>query len=227
MNFILTFGLHRDRVLDGYQKGSSDNGASKAQAKSQQQAIDLQREQWNQTTQNMAPYLQVGAPAINSLNQMSSQQGQADFLNNYYNSDNYNQLASQARNQQLAAGEATGSLGSASMQNSLATIAPQLGLNAYNSQLQQYANLANIGQSAAANQAASGQSYANNLSGLYQGMGSINAGAAQQGSTGKNALMGAASGAASGAMIGSVVPGIGTAFGAIGGGIIGGLGSLL
>lgn len=220
MNFILTFGLHRDRVLDGYQKGSSDNGASKAQAKSQQQAIDLQREQWNQTTQNMAPYLQVGAPAINSLNQMSSQQGQADFLNNYYNSDNYNQLASQARNQQLAAGEATGSLGSASMQNSLATIAPQLGLNAYNSQLQQYANLANIGQSAAANQASAGQSYANNTSSLLQGMGSINAGAAQQPSKAAGALTGAAAGAAAGTM---VMPGWGTAIGAG----VGLLGSLL
>lgn len=219
MNFILTFGLHRDRVLDGYQKGGGDNGAG-AQAKAQKQAIAEQTRQWDQTTANMAPFLAVGAPAVNSLNQLSSQQGQADFLNNYYNSENYNQLASQARNQQLAAGEATGSLGSASMQNSLATIAPQLGLNAYNSQLQNYANLANIGQSAATNQASAGQAYANNQSSLYQGLGSINAGAAQQPSKAMGALAGAASGAAMGATIGGP-------YGAVAGGIIGGVGSLL
>lgn len=253
----------------GYHKGGGDNGAG-AQADAQKEAIGLQKEQWNQTTANMAPYLNAGQQglspllqaiqqqggglaaqqgaqnsAFQALQKLSSSSGQANFLGDYYNSKEFQQMASQARNQQLASAEATGGLGSTSTGNALANVAPQLGQQAYQQQLQNQTNLfgmaqgaqqnylqslgnlTGMGQSAAANQASAGQSYANNTGQLLQGLGSIQAGAANQPSRAGGALMGAASGAASGAMIGSVVPGIGTAFGAIGGGILGGLGSLL
>lgn len=253
----------------GYHKGGGDNGAG-AQAEAQEKAIALQREQWDQTSANMAPYLNAGKQGISpllaaitsqgkglaaqtsaqnsafsALQNLSSSSGQAQFLSNYFNSPEFNQLAAQGRNQQLASAEATGGLGSTSTNNALAAIAPQLGMQAYQQQmqnqsnlfslaqgsqqnyLQSLGNLTGIGQAAAGNQAAAGQNYANNTGQLLQGLGSIQAGAAQQPSRAAGALGGAVSGAASGAMIGSAVPGIGTAIGAIGGGVLGLAGSLL
>lgn len=267
--FLLAQKVQNNAVYMGGGGGGSSAGAE-AQARAQEKAIDLQRQQWNQTTANMSPYLNAGQQGISpllaaiqsqgagaaaqtsaqntafkALQNLSSSSGQANFLSNYYNSAEFNQMASQARNQQLASAEATGSLGAMGTQNALASIAPQLGQQAYQQQLQNQTNifglaqgaqqnylqslgnLTNMGQSAAANQAAAGQSYANNTGQLLQGLGSIQAGAANQPSKGATALTGAATGAATGAMIGSVVPGVGTAIGAVAGGVIGGLGSLL
>lgn len=273
---MITLGKQPERWAEmlaggtgGLHKGGGDGGAG-AQAEAQQKAIDLQREQWNQTTANMSPYLTAGQQGISPLLQaiqsqgqglaaqtsaqnsaysalqnLASAKGQTGFLSNYYNSTEFNQLASQARNQQLASAEATGGLGSTSTNNALAAIAPQLGQQAYQQQLQNQSNLFSLaqgsqqnylqslgnlvgfGQSAAANQASAGQSYANNTGQLLQGLGSIQAGAANRPSGAAGALTGAVSGAASGAMVGSVVPGIGTAVGAIGGGVLGLVGSLL
>lgn len=276
---MILFGMQSERremLLSGYQTGlhkggggGGNNGAAE-QAAAQQDAINLQRDQWNQTQQQLAPYLNAGSQglspllqaiqqqggnvaaqtgaqnsAFQALQNLSSSSGQNNFLSNYYNSKEFQQMAAQGRNQQLAAAEATGSLGAMGTQNSLASIAPQLGLQAYQQQLQNQTNLfgmaqgaqqnylqslgnlVGIGQSAAAGQAAAGQNYANNAGQLMQGMGAIQAGRANQPSRAQGALTGAATGAATGAMIGSVVPGVGTAFGAIAGGVVGGLGSLL
>lgn len=266
---MILFGMQperREMLLSGYQtglhKGGSSNTGAKEQAQAQQQAIDLQREQWNQTTANMAAYLNAGQQglspllqaitsqgkgiaaqtgaqnsAFQALQNLSSANGQANFLSNYYNSAEYKQMASQARNDQLASAEATGGLGNTSTQNALAAIAPQLGQQAYQQQLQNQTNLfglaqgaqqnylqslgnlVGMGQSAAANQAQAGQSYANNTGQLLQGLGSIQAGQANQPSKAQGALTGAAAGAAAGT---AIMPGWGTAIGA-GVGLIGSL----
>lgn len=247
----------------GFHKGGGGSTGAAEQAEAQKDAIALQKEQWNQTTANMSPYLNAGQQglspllqaiqqqgggtaaqqgaqnsAFQALQNLSSSSGQANFLGNYYNSKEFQQMSSQARNQQLASAEATGGLGSTSTGNALATIAPQLGQQAYQQQLQNQTNLfgmaqgaqqnylqslgnlTGMGQAAAANQAAAGQSYANNIGQLLQVLGSINAGAANQPSKAAGAL----SGAAAGAMAGSaIMPGWGTAIG----GAVGLVGSLL
>ncbi|EPF1530601.1 DNA transfer protein, partial [Salmonella enterica] len=68
----------------------------------------------------------------------------------------------QARYQSLNAAEATGGLGSTATSNQIASIAPTLGQNWLSGQMQNYGNLLNVGQSAAAGQASAGQNYANN-----------------------------------------------------------------
>lgn len=274
---MILFGMQperREMLLSGYQtgyhKGGSSNTGAKEQAQAQQAAIDLQRDQWGQITQNMAPYLNAGqqglSPLISAimgqgqgiaaqtgaqnsayqaLQNLSSSSGQANFLSNYYNSAEFKQMASQARNQQLASAEATGGLGTTSTNNALSAIAPQLGQQAYQQQLQNQTNLfglaqgaqqnylqslgnlVNVGQSAAANQANAGQNYANNTGQLLQGLGSIHAGQAQQPSTAASAIGGLATGAASGAALGSIVPGLGTGIGAAIGGGLGLIGSLI
>ncbi len=208
-----------------YQKGGGDGGAG-AQAKATQKGIDLQREMWQTNMQNLAPFTPLAQQYVSQLQNLSTLQGQGKALNDYYNSQQYKDLAGQARYQSLMSAEATGGLGSTATGNQLAAIAPTLGQNWLSGQMNNYQNLANIGLGALTGQANAGQNYANNASQLYQQQANAAAANANRPSGLQSALGGAMSGAASGAMIGSVVPGIGTAAGAIGGGIIGGLGSL-
>ena len=53
---LITHIAHKHLNRAVYEKGG-DGGASKAQAKAQQQAIDLQREQWN-TVMNISSRMQ-------------------------------------------------------------------------------------------------------------------------------------------------------------------------
>lgn len=199
--------------------GKGGGSAAKAQARTQQQAIDLQKQQFDQVTQNLAPYLAAGTPALQQLQGLATLQGQQNALNNYYNSGQFADLANQARYQQLASAEATGGLGSTATGNALASIAPMLGQQWLGGQMQNYGNLMNAGMSAATGQASAGQNYANNAGQLLQGLGSIQAGQAQRGSKFGGFLQGAGSGAAAGSMFGP--------WGALAGGVIGGVSSLL
>lgn len=222
---MILFGMQperREMLLSGYQtgfhKGGGDNGA-KDQAKTQQQAIALQRDQWDATMANLQPYMQVGVPALQSLQNLSTLGGQASALNDYYNSDQYKMLADQARYAQLSSAEAMGGMGNSAVANQLSTIAPQLGQNWLSGQMQNYSNLMNVGMNAATGQASAGQSYANNTGNLLQGLGQINAAGSQQGpSKAGGALAGAASGALAGSALGP--------WGALAGGVIGGAASL-
>lgn len=135
-------------------------------------------------------------------------QGQA--LNQYYNSQQYKDLAGQARYQSLAAAEATGGLGSTSTSNQLATIAPTLGQQWLSGQMNNYQNLANIGLGALQGQANAGQTYANNMSQISQQSAALAAANANRPSAMQSAIGGGASGAIAGAglakLIGSSTP---------------------
>ncbi|MEQ9940322.1 DNA transfer protein [Pectobacterium polonicum] len=207
-------------------KGGGSDGGAKAQAQAQQQAIDLQREQWNTVMTNLKPYAEVGLPALQQLQGLMTLDGQNKAANEFFGSGLYQRMADQARYQGLNAAEATGGLGSTATGNQLSAIAPGLFNDWLGGQMQNYGNLLGVGMNATSGQATTGQNYANNTGQLLQGLGAIRAGQAQQPSGLARGIGGAASGALSGAAIGSVVPGIGTAIGAIGGGLIGGLGSL-
>lgn len=196
-----------------------------AQLQAQREALQLQEKMWNQTMQNLAPYMGVGPSALQGMSYLSSPGGRQDFLSNYYNSGEFKDASQQARNQQLAAAEATGGLGSSATNNALASIAPQLGQQALAGQYGMLGDLMQTGMSAATGQANMGSNYANTMSQLQQGMGAINAGRY----TGQSGLGSAISGGVGGALGGA---GLSTALGmsgpwgaAIGGGL-GILGSL-
>jgi len=205
-------------------KGGGSNGA-KESAQATQYAANLQNDQFNRVMQQLAPYAAAGLPALQQIQQLSTLDGQNSALNQYYNSDQYRQLADQARYQSLAGAEATGGLGSTATSNQLAAIAPTLGQNWLSGQMQNYGNLLNVGQSAAAGQASAGQNYANNVGNLQQQLAAIRSQNPGKSSFG-TALGGATSGAISGAALGSIVPGLGTGIGAAVGGSLGLLGSL-
>lgn len=207
---------HLSRAV--YCKGGGDGGA-KAQAKATQQGINLQREMWQTNMQNLAPFTPLAQQYVQQLQGLSTLGGQNAALNDYYGSDQYKGLADQMRYQALNAAEATGGLGSTATTNSLASIAPQLGQNWLSGQMNNYQNLANIGLGALTGQSNAGQSYANNMSQLYQQQANAAAAGGNQQSKLGGALQGAAAGAAAGT---AIMPGWGTAIGAG----VGALGSL-
>lgn len=206
---------HLSRAV--YCKGGGDDGA-KAQAKAMDKSTALQREMWQTNMQNLAPFTPLAQQYVSQLQGLSTLEGQNQALNQYYGSDQYNQLANQARYQSLNAAEATGGLGSTATSNQLATIAPSLGQSWLSGQMNNYQNLANIGLGALTGQASAGQNYANNMSQIYQQQANLAAANANQPSTTQKALGGAAAGAAAGSAFGP--------WGTLAGGVIGGLGSL-
>lgn len=215
---------HLNRAV--YCKGGSSDGGAKAQAKATQQGIDLQRQMWETNMNNLAPFTPLAQQYVSQLQDLSSLQGQQRALGDYYNSQQFKDLAGQARYQSLAASEATGGLGSTATGNQLASIAPQLGQSWLSGQMNNYQNLANIGLGALTGQSNAGQSYANNMSQLYQQQANAAAANGNRQSSMGGFLSGALSGAAAGAMGGAAIGGIGAVPGAIGGAVIGGLGSL-
>lgn len=206
-------------------KGGGDNGAG-AQADALNKSTDLQRDQWQTVMNNLAPFTPLAQQYVSQLQNLSTLGGQNSALNSYYGSDQYKQLANQARYQSLAGAEATGGLGTTATSNQLATIAPTLGQNWLSGQMQNAQNLANIGLGALQGQANAGQTYANNAGSLYQQQAALAAANSNRPSGLSSALGGGFSGAASGAALGSVVPGIGTGIGAAIGGGLGLLGGL-
>ncbi|EPS0644819.1 DNA transfer protein [Cronobacter malonaticus] len=215
--------LENRLYLKGGKGGGGDNGAA-AQADAINKQTDLQRQQWQTVMNNLAPFTPLAKQYVSQLQNLSSLQGQGQALNQYYNSQQYKDLAGQARYQALQAAEATGGLGSTATSNQLATIAPTLGQSWLSGQMQNYNNLANIGLGALQGQANAGQTYANNMGSLYQQQANLAAANANRPSGFQSALSGGLGGAATGAAIGSAFggPGIGTAIGA-GIGVLGSL----
>jgi hypothetical protein len=207
----------REMMLSGYQNGlhkggggSTDTGAKEATA--------LQKEMWQTTMQNLAPFTPLAQQYVSQLQGLSTLQGQGQALNQYYNSDQYKQLADQARYQSLGAAEATGGLGSTATSNQLASIAPTLGQNWLAGQMNNYQNLANIGLGALQGQTNAGQSYANNAGQIAQQQAALSSANGNQPSKVGGFLAGAGAGAAAGSVAGP--------WGAAIGGAIGGISSL-
>ncbi|MGX8939598.1 DNA transfer protein [Symbiopectobacterium sp. Eva_TO] len=202
----------------GGKGGGSDNGAG-AQADAMNRATALQREQWQTVMNNLSPFTPLAQQNISQLQNLSTLEGQGSALNQYYNSQQYKDLANQARYQSLAAAEANGGLGSTATGNQLAAIAPTLGQNWLSGQMNNYQNLANIGLGALTGQANAGQAYANNTGQLLQQNASLAAANANKPSSLQQGIGGALSGA-------SIGMGIGGPWGAAIGGGLGLLGGL-
>ncbi|MGC6546154.1 DNA transfer protein [Escherichia coli] len=179
-------------------KGGSSDKSAKYAAEAQKYAADLQNQQFNTIMNNLKPFTPLADKYVGSLENLSSLEGQGQSLNQYYNSQQYKDLAGQARYQSLAAAEATGGLGSTATSNQLATIAPTLGQQWLSGQMNNYNNLANIGLGALQGQANAGQTYANNMSQISQQSAALAAANANR----PSALQQGVSSAASGALLG-------------------------
>lgn len=195
--------------------GGGSSGAAE-QAAATKYAADLQNQQFERVMNGLAPLTPLAGQYISQLQNLSSPEGQAQALNGYYNSQQFNDYSNQARYQNLAAAEAMGGLGSTATSNSLASIAPALGESWLNGQMNNYNNLANIGLGAIQGQANAGQTYANNAGQLAQQNAALSAANANQPSKFQSALGGAAGGALAGSAFGPWGTAIGAGVGVLG-----------
>ena len=133
-------------------------GASKAASAQKQGAKDqyaLQKQMFDKQMSLMEPYARAGQGqyGLEGLQGLMGPQGQADFYSQYYDSPQFQAMANQSQNQQMAAAEQAGGLQSTSTQNQLARIAPQMGMQALQNQMSMYGDMATMGQNAATGQA--------------------------------------------------------------------------
>lgn len=137
---------------------AGDRAASKgakATTKASDQATALQREQFERGLQEVAPFRQVGvgalpalAAAANEPVQQFSYRDPGQFLNEYWNSPEFQALNSQATDQILRSSSATGGLRSGDANAALARSAPLLGIDALQRMNQQDVTAFGINQGA-------------------------------------------------------------------------------
>lgn len=160
--------------------------AAKEQQKYQDKAMNASREGYNNAVDWVSPYEKAGNSALAGLQGIAGQPiDRNSLLSDYFNSDEFNQLAMQARYQSLASAEATGGLGSTATSNQLAAIAPTLGQNYLNDMTNQQMNmysqlmgLAGLGAESANALGNFAVGQGNTMAGMYQQKGQIMAGKA-------------------------------------------------
>lgn len=166
--------------------GIGAHKAAKEQQKYQDKAMNASREGYNNAVNWLTPYQDAGQSALAGLQAIAGQPIDRNaLLSDYFRSDEYRQMADQARYQSLGSAEATGGLGSTATSNQLASIAPTLGQNYLadmtNQQQNMYAQLMGLAGMGAESANALGNfavGQGNTMAGMYQQKGQIMAGKA-------------------------------------------------
>lgn len=160
--------------------------AGKTQQEYQDKAMGASRQSYNDAVNWLTPYQDAGQSALTGLQALAGQPlDRNSLLNDYFNSQEYAQLANQSQYQSLANAEATGGLGSTATSNQLSSIAPALGQNYINDMTNQQQNmysqlmgLAGVGLNSANALGNYAIGQGNTMAGLYQQKGQIKAGLA-------------------------------------------------
>ena len=142
----------------GAQIYSANKGAD-ATKDASKQSTALQKEQYAQGLEEVAPFKELGIGAIPKLSAAANEpitpfayRDPSQYLTTYFNSPEYQALNTQAQDQILRGASATGGLRSGGSNVSLANIAPTLGINALNRVNQQDATAYGINQGAKTDQ---------------------------------------------------------------------------
>jgi len=213
-------------AISSYQ--SSKKGA-KATTQAANQATALQRDQYQQGLKEVAPFKQVGIGALENLSAAANQPAEqfayrepGQYLNEYFNSPEFQALNAQATDQILRNRSVTGGLRSGGSNVDLANIAPTLGINALQRQNQQDLTAFGVNQGAKTDQF--NRLYGVASMGANVASGNQTAGANFASQAGANAINAGNSQALAyqqqGNAINSGISGIGTAL--LGGGMLGG-----
>ncbi len=163
-------------VIGGISGSGSASRASDAQVQANRESIAAQQKMFEMQLELLEPYRQAGLPGLEGLLDLSTPEGQAEYLQQYYQSPEFAAQSQAATNTQLAASEATGGLQSTSTQNQLARISPAMGTAALERQLNMYGNLANIGLSGSGSQAGYAGQFGQQQAAALQNIGAAQAG---------------------------------------------------
>lgn len=160
-------------VIDILTGGSSS--AADAQANAARESNAMQKQMFDKSLELLSGYRDLGDLGLAGMTGLMTPEGQQQFLDDYYQSGQFLTQSDAARNQQLAASEATGGLQSTSTQNQLARIAPDLGFSALQNQQNMYGNAINTGLSGAGRSAGYAQNYGNQYAQNMATIGQANA----------------------------------------------------
>lgn len=172
-------------VAGGAMASSAASKASKAQARSAQQAADVQREQYEQTRADLAPYRDMGTTALGRYTDLLGMQGGAAYeraLGDYRQSPFLAQLVRNTGDAVDASRAARGGLFSGATAQEIGDRTSQLYLGDFNNYLSRLGGLVDTGQNAAAQtgnfgqNAAAGQANAFTAAGNARAQGYINQG---------------------------------------------------
>ncbi len=135
--------------LTGKDEEEAMKAALAEQQASQADQLAFLKEQYGDITAALSPYREAGETFLPQLQEMLSPEARSEYIANYLQGDEYQQLQQQASNQLLQSAAATGSLGASGTQDRLARqslqMGSQLGGQAYNSALGNLLTGTNLG----------------------------------------------------------------------------------
>lgn len=161
---------------------SSAETAAGAQTQASEQAIALQREQFNKIQELLKPYVEAGVSSTEqqkALLGLKGEDARKQAIQSIEGGDIFKGLSAQGENAILQQASATGGLRGGNVQGALAQFRPKLLSDLIQQQFQNLGTMSNIGQAAATGVSAFGEKSASNISNLLGDIGAAQAGAAQ------------------------------------------------
>lgn len=173
-------------------QASATRAASAAQTASGDVAVAEQRRQFDAMRELFAPFVEGGNTAFTAqqnLIGLGGEEAQQNAISAIQQGSEYREMVRSGENAILQNASATGGLRGGNTQASLAQFRPQALNDLINQQYSRLGGISQLGQAAAAGQAAQGSAISTNISNLQQSQGAAQAAALlQQGQIQANAL---------------------------------------
>tara|TARA_R110002020_G_scaffold170313_1_gene359894 strand:+ start:90 stop:695 length:606 start_codon:yes stop_codon:yes gene_type:complete len=162
-------------IAQAFIGGRTADKAAGKQMDAEREALALQREMYETQRADFAPYMQAGVGALGGLQALTSPDGRAQALNDYYASDEFSTMQGMANTNAARNAAVTGGLRSGSNYLALEGIAPQLGQSYLTNMYNQQTGLANLGMGATSQGAQSAYNFGNQGAMANRNMGMIGA----------------------------------------------------
>lgn len=180
MSFIGDFiGDTIGGITGAKQAGRAAEKAGQLQAEAAEEGIAEQRRQFDKLVELMAPYVATGYKGLGgqeSIIGLQGQEAQQRVIGELEQSPLLQALTRQGENALLQQASATGGLRGGNIQAALAQFRPQMLNQLIEQQYNRLGGLSQLGQAAAAGQAAQGMSSASNIANLLANQGAAIAG---------------------------------------------------
>lgn len=199
-------GMIISSLISSNSAKNAAKSAAGAQTDAAQAGIDVQKDQFEQIKQLLAPYVGGGEAAFGAqgnLIGLGGDQAQQSAIANIQNGPEFAALTKQGENSILQNASATGGLRGGNTQAALAQFRPQLLAQLINQRFGQLGSLSQQGLAAGSAEAGFGSKISDNITNLMGQQGAAQAGSA------------IAQGKANQSLIGGILGGIGTGLGGL------------
>lgn len=162
-------------VVGGLAQASAAKSAAKSQTQAANNQIELYKDVYDETSANFAPYREQGLNAYNALNYEMGLGEKPEGYGGFTETPGYQFRFQQGVDAIDASAASRGNLLSGATQQALTDYGQNVAANEYGQYWNRLAANANMGLSAAGNQAASGQNFAQNTGNAYANIGNAQA----------------------------------------------------